>query len=95
MKTYNLIATAAAGIESLVATELKQHGYTVQTENGKVNFQGNARDIACCGVPGRRGLLRPACVLLAVPRLVLVPVQEAHLGAGERDPLRPGAEAAH
>ena len=46
MKTYNLIATAAAGIESLVATELKQHGYIVQTENGKVNFQGNARDIA-------------------------------------------------
>ncbi|MCW6664687.1 class I SAM-dependent RNA methyltransferase [Aerococcaceae bacterium NML191219] len=46
MKTYKLIATAAAGIESLVANELKQHGYATQTENGRVNFSGTARDIA-------------------------------------------------
>ena len=46
MTTYKLIATVAAGIESLTAQELKQHGYTVQTENGKVMFEGDAKDIA-------------------------------------------------
>ncbi|MBR7926886.1 class I SAM-dependent RNA methyltransferase [Aerococcaceae bacterium zg-ZUI334] len=46
MKTYSLIATAAAGIESLVNQELKQHGYQTQTENGRVRFSGTARDIA-------------------------------------------------
>ena len=46
MKTYSLIATAAAGIESLVATELKEHGYQTQTENGRVRFDGTAQDIA-------------------------------------------------
>lgn len=46
MKTYSLIATAAAGIESLVATELKEHGYKTETENGRVRFEGTARDIA-------------------------------------------------
>lgn len=50
MKTYNLIATAAAGIESLVANELKQHGYTVQTDNGRVNFEGSAKDIAFANI---------------------------------------------
>ena len=46
MKTYSLIATAAAGIESLVANELKEHGYKTETENSRVRFEGNARDIA-------------------------------------------------
>lgn len=46
MKTYSLIATAAAGIESLVAKELKEHGYKTETENSRVRFEGNARDIA-------------------------------------------------
>ncbi|MBD3948184.1 class I SAM-dependent RNA methyltransferase [Tuanshanicoccus lijuaniae] len=46
MKTYSLIATAAAGIESLVNQELKQHGFQTQTENGRVRFSGTARDIA-------------------------------------------------
>lgn len=46
MKTYSLIATVAAGIESLVANELKEHGYKTETENGRVRFEGNARDIA-------------------------------------------------
>lgn len=46
MKKYSLIATAAAGIESLVASELKDHGYQTQTENGRVRFEGDARDIA-------------------------------------------------
>lgn len=46
MKNYSLLATAAAGIESLVNQELKSHGYQTQTENSRVRFQGNARDIA-------------------------------------------------
>lgn len=46
MKTYNLIATAAAGIEALVARELKSFGYQTQTENGFVRYKGNERDIA-------------------------------------------------
>lgn len=46
MKEYQLIATAAAGIESLVARELKELGYETQTENGFVRFSGTARDIA-------------------------------------------------
>lgn len=46
MKNYHLLATAAAGIESLVNQELKKHGYQTQTENGRVRFDGNARDIA-------------------------------------------------
>ncbi|XJS11497.1 class I SAM-dependent RNA methyltransferase [Aerococcaceae bacterium WGS1372] len=46
MKKYNLLATAAAGIEALVARELKDFGYHTQTENGFVRFQGSAKDVA-------------------------------------------------
>lgn len=46
MKTYPLLATAAAGIEALVARELKDFGYQTQTENGFVRFEGTAKDIA-------------------------------------------------
>ncbi|MCR8968674.1 class I SAM-dependent RNA methyltransferase [Facklamia sp. 7083-14-GEN3] len=46
MKTYNLIATAAAGIEGIVNRELKDLGYETQTENGRVRFKGSAEDIA-------------------------------------------------
>lgn len=46
MKQYDLIATAAAGVESLVNQELKALGYQTQTENGRVRFKGNAQDIA-------------------------------------------------
>ena len=46
MKNYNLLATVAAGIESVTAQELKQLGYQVQTENGRVRFTGNVQDIA-------------------------------------------------
>ncbi|WP_268913077.1 THUMP domain-containing class I SAM-dependent RNA methyltransferase [Lentilactobacillus sp. SPB1-3] len=42
---FNLIATCAAGVESLVANELKDMGYTVQTENGRVRFSGDETDI--------------------------------------------------
>lgn len=46
MKTYPLIATAAAGIESLVNKELKNLGYHTRVENGRVRFEGTAKDIA-------------------------------------------------
>ena len=40
MTTYPLLATCASGLEALVAKELKQLGYTTQTENGRVRFEG-------------------------------------------------------
>ncbi|MGF3066017.1 THUMP domain-containing class I SAM-dependent RNA methyltransferase [Facklamia sp. P12950] len=46
MKTYHLIATAAAGIEGIANQELKDLGYETQTENGRVRFKGTAEDIA-------------------------------------------------
>ena len=46
MKKYNLIATASFGIESIVADELKDLGYTdIKVDNGKVEFTGTAYDI--------------------------------------------------
>jgi putative N6-adenine-specific DNA methylase len=51
MPTYDLIATATFGLESVVAEELKLLGYTDLTvENGKVFFTGDARAIARCNV---------------------------------------------
>lgn len=46
MKKYKLIATCAAGIESLVTQELRDLGYETQTDNGRVLFEGNIEDIA-------------------------------------------------
>ena len=47
MATYNLIATATFGVESIVAEELKSLGYQdARTENGRVSFTGDALDIA-------------------------------------------------
>ena len=46
MQTYSLIATCAAGLESILTQELKDLGYSTQTENGRVRFQGTAKDIA-------------------------------------------------
>lgn len=46
MAVYKLLATAAMGLESIVASEVKEMGYETQTENGKVFFEGNERDIA-------------------------------------------------
>lgn len=45
MKKYNLIATAAAGIEAIVGNELRHLGYEVQVENGRVRFQGSIEDV--------------------------------------------------
>ena len=46
MTTFNLIATCAAGVEALVGNELRDLGYEVQVENGRVRFEGTAKDIA-------------------------------------------------
>ncbi|WP_283678734.1 class I SAM-dependent RNA methyltransferase [Lentilactobacillus sp. Marseille-Q4993] len=43
---FNLIATCAAGIESLVKRELTDLGYEVQAENGRIRFKGDGKDIA-------------------------------------------------
>lgn len=45
MKKYNLIATAAAGIEAIVGNELRHLGHEVQVENGRVRFQGTIEDV--------------------------------------------------
>src|SRR5690606_40385520 len=46
MTTFKLLATAAMGLESIVADEVKELGYQTQTDNGKVFFEGEERDIA-------------------------------------------------
>lgn len=45
-KEYNLIATAAAGIEALVGKELRNLGIDCQVENGRARFKGNLETIA-------------------------------------------------
>lgn len=46
MKKFQLVATAASGIEALVGKEIKALGYDCQVENGKVFFEGTEKDIA-------------------------------------------------
>ena len=43
-KLFNLVATAAAGIEAVVGKELRELGLDTQVENGRVRFQGDVRD---------------------------------------------------
>lgn len=43
---FKLIATCAAGIESIVGNELKHLGYKVNVESGRVRFDGDVADIA-------------------------------------------------
>lgn len=45
-KTFNLVATAAAGLEAIVGREIRDLGIDCQVENGKVRFQGDVRTIA-------------------------------------------------
>lgn len=45
MKQYQLIATAASGIEALVGKELRRLGYDTRVENGRVRFEGNMEDV--------------------------------------------------
>lgn len=42
---FNLVATCAAGIEALVGKELRDLGYEVQVENGRVRLTGTEADI--------------------------------------------------
>ena len=42
-KTFNLVATAAAGLEAVVGREIRDLGIDCQVENGKVRFQGDVR----------------------------------------------------
>ncbi|MFS1519030.1 class I SAM-dependent RNA methyltransferase [Bacillus sp. SCS-151] len=43
--TYTLIATAAMGLEAIVAKEVRSLGYECTVENGKVIFQGDEKAI--------------------------------------------------
>lgn len=44
-KEFNLIATAAAGLEAVVGREVRELGYDCQVENGRIRFQGDVRAI--------------------------------------------------
>ncbi|MEQ9810118.1 THUMP domain-containing class I SAM-dependent RNA methyltransferase [Streptococcus jiangjianxini] len=44
-ETFELIATAAAGLEAVVGREIRNLGIDCQVENGKVRFQGTVRTI--------------------------------------------------
>ncbi len=46
MKKFQLIATAAAGIEALVGKELRDLGIECQIENGRARFEGDLETIA-------------------------------------------------
>jgi putative N6-adenine-specific DNA methylase len=46
MGKYQIIATAAMGLEALVAKEVRALGYECQVENGKVTFEGDELAIA-------------------------------------------------
>ncbi len=48
---YTVVATAAFGLEAVVAKELRELGYEkLIVENGRVSFEGNERDIARCNI---------------------------------------------
>lgn len=44
-KQFELIATAAAGLEAVVGCEIRNLGYDCQVENGRVRFQGDVKSI--------------------------------------------------
>lgn len=46
MTKFQLVATSAMGLESIVADEVKALGYETKTENGKIYFEGDERAIA-------------------------------------------------
>lgn len=48
---YRIVATAAFGLEAVVARELRELGYEkLIVENGRISFEGNERDIARCNI---------------------------------------------
>ena len=46
MTNYDLIATAAMGLEALVAKEVRGLGYQCEVENGRISFKGDELAIA-------------------------------------------------
>jgi len=50
MAKYKIIATAAMGIEALVAKEVRALGYDCEVDNGKVIFEGDELAIARCNL---------------------------------------------
>ncbi|MBU8752634.1 class I SAM-dependent RNA methyltransferase [Priestia megaterium] len=50
MTKYKIIATAAMGIEALVAKEVRALGYECEVDNGKVIFEGDELAIARCNL---------------------------------------------
>ncbi|KRE10766.1 MULTISPECIES: THUMP domain-containing class I SAM-dependent RNA methyltransferase [Priestia] len=50
MVKYKIIATAAMGIEALVAKEVRALGYDCEVDNGKVIFEGDELAIARCNL---------------------------------------------
>lgn len=44
-KQFELIATAAAGLEAVVGREIRDLGYECQVENGRVRFKGDVQSI--------------------------------------------------
>ncbi|RFU66068.1 THUMP domain-containing class I SAM-dependent RNA methyltransferase [Peribacillus glennii] len=46
MKMYDIIATAAMGLEAVVAKEVRGLGYECEVENGKVTYKGDVKAIA-------------------------------------------------
>jgi putative N6-adenine-specific DNA methylase len=50
MTNYDLIATAAMGLEALVAKEVRELGYQCEVENGRISFKGDESAIARCNL---------------------------------------------
>ncbi len=50
MGKYELVATAAMGLEALVAKEVRSLGYECKVENGRVSFEGDESAIARCNM---------------------------------------------
>ena len=46
MANYELIATAAMGLEALVANEVRSLGYECTVENGRITFIGDERRLS-------------------------------------------------
>lgn len=74
---YTIVATAAFGLETIVARELKNLGYeNLTVENGRVSFSGEERDIVRCNV-----WLRTADrVLIEVARFKAINFEELFQG---------------
>ncbi|MBD8025183.1 class I SAM-dependent RNA methyltransferase [Ureibacillus sp. Re31] len=50
MTKFQLVATAAMGLESIVAQEVQDLGYETRVDNGKVYFEGDETAIARCNL---------------------------------------------